>query len=89
MKAIPVTSERMAALEAAAREEGKPLAAFADEAFAAYLDHLAWKREVIEKIEEAEAAADDPNAKFFTPEESRAELNRRKAEYFRRIESAK
>ena len=81
---IRLTPEREAQLEAVARRQGKDAATVANEALASWLDYQDWAGEARQKIEEAWRQADDPHTAWLTPEESRADLERRKEQWLKR-----
>jgi hypothetical protein len=81
---IRLTPERRSQLEEVARSQGKELADMAGEAIGAWLDYRNWAAEANRKIEDAWEQAEDPETRWYSPEESRTDLDRRKAEYLRR-----
>jgi hypothetical protein len=80
---ISLTPERESQLAEVARRQGKGLADVASEAIGAWLDYRNWAAEVERKIEDAWERAEDPTTRWYSPEESLADLNRRKAEHLR------
>jgi hypothetical protein len=66
-----------------AHRQGKRVAEVAGEAIATWLDYQGWTAEVRREMEAGWRQAHDPEAEWFSPDESRADLDRRKAQHRR------